>query len=1205
MNHLKNQAACVVALIALSASSAFTGRAAEVPADGLALWLKADTGLTLNGSAVSEWADQSGQSRNAAQTAPANQPTLVTTLLGKPGLRFDGINDFLTFNLPVNDLTGMSIFLVANSTLATGGGGSQAGDAAIFWNETAPWGTVYLSPFQNQVNVRFGTREVGNRHIHPRPAAIGADFSITTAIHSETVDSLYIDGQLAFEAGDKSPVLAGNRDIGNLGRGFNDNTYFAGDIAEVLVYTRAVSDTERQQIEQYLTTKYFSNALPLVNLTNPANNAVFTAPTDITISADASDAGGTISKVEFFRGNTKLGEDTSSPYSLTWSNVPPGSYTLTVKAIDNQGAFKTSAPVLISVNPSAGGGPTFTGMALWVKADAGVTLSGETVSEWADQSGQERHPVQAAAASQPALVTGAVGKPAIRFDGLNDFLTFNLPVNNLTGMTILLVANSRTVQAGGPFQAAILWNETAGWGTVYLSPFQNQVNFRFGTTQVGNSHDIPRPTPIGLDYSITAAMHNDTTDTLFIDGQMVFEAGDKSPALAGNRDGGSIGGGFNDTYFGGDIAEVLVYTRALSDIERRTVEQYLTTKYFSNKLPTVSITSPANNVSITAPVNITITADASDTDGAVSKVEFFQGNTKLGEDTSSPYSLTWNNVAAGNYSLTAKATDNGGAFRISSPINVTVSGTSPDSPPIAGLGLWLKADVGVVLNGSTISQWMDQSGQGRDAAQATAASQPTLAPGLVNGKPALVFDGIDDFLTFTLPVNELQDMTIFLVSACSEDIDVSFPFVARGALFWNETASWGTIVLSPFQSVVRWRFGVGQPQDLNELLFTRPTPLVNAFSTTVLVREGATTGTETLFVNSELALSVSEKTAPVGATRNEGNLGRGWDDNSYFPGSIAEVLVYTRALAETERQIVERYLKSKYFASSATPAGRQVLYKFQEGSGGTINDVSGTGAPLNLAVSNPSAVRWLQGGGLAVDSPVLIASADAATKVIESCKSSNEITIEAWITPANVTQAGPARVVSLSQDTLNRNFTLGQQAADYQTRLRTTDTGNNGSNPSVTAAGTVKTALSHVVYTRAASGEVKLYLDGVAQTISIDTITGDFSNWNSSMRLALANELTSDRPWLGELHLVAIYSRALAAVEVKQNFDKGLGTTAPPLKFNATSRDPVGNLVISWTGTGALEQADGVTGPWSPAPNQNNPQTVTPTAPARFFRLKK
>ena len=61
----------------------------------------------------------------------------------------------------------------------------------------------------------------------------------------------------------------------------------------------------------------------------------------------------------------------------------------------------------------------------------------------------------------------------------------------------------------------------------------------------------------------------------------------------------------------------------------------------------------------------------------------------------------------------------------------------------------------------------------------------------------------------------------------------------------------------------------------------------------------------------------------------------------------------------------------------------------------------------------------------------------------------------------------------------------------------------------------------------------------------------------------------------------------------------------PLLRFNPVSRNASGQLVISWTGTGALEQADVVTGPWSQAPNQNNPLTIAPAGRARFFRLKK
>jgi len=93
-----------------------------------------------------------------------------------------------------------------------------------------------------------------------------------------------------------------------------------------------------------------------------------------------------------------------------------------------------------------------------------------------------------------------------------------------------------------------------------------------------------------------------------------------------------------------------------------------------NQSPSVSITAPSGNT-FTAPASIPINANASDPDGSISKVDFYQGSTLLGSDASSPYSYTWNNVAAGSYSLTARATDNAGAVTTSAVVAVTVNGT--------------------------------------------------------------------------------------------------------------------------------------------------------------------------------------------------------------------------------------------------------------------------------------------------------------------------------------------------------------------------------------------------------------------------------------------------------------------------------------------------------------------------------------------------
>lgn len=91
------------------------------------------------------------------------------------------------------------------------------------------------------------------------------------------------------------------------------------------------------------------NQLPLVMITHPREGDVFTAPATVQISADASDNDGRITRVEFFNGTRKLGEDLSAPYSINWRNVTSGNYSLTVVATDNNTGSAISTPVHISV----------------------------------------------------------------------------------------------------------------------------------------------------------------------------------------------------------------------------------------------------------------------------------------------------------------------------------------------------------------------------------------------------------------------------------------------------------------------------------------------------------------------------------------------------------------------------------------------------------------------------------------------------------------------------------------------------------------------------------------------------------------------------------------------------------------------------------------------------------------------------------------
>lgn len=105
-----------------------------------------------------------------------------------------------------------------------------------------------------------------------------------------------------------------------------------------------------------------------------------------------------------------------------------------------------------------------------------------------------------------------------------------------------------------------------------------------------------------------------------------------------------------------------------------------------NLPPSVNISSPTKSTAFIAPATITIDASASDSDGTVVKVEFYNGTVKLGERTTTPWSFTWKEVSEGTYSITAAATDNSGSRTVSSSVNVVVEKAAPtvnQAPSIA------------------------------------------------------------------------------------------------------------------------------------------------------------------------------------------------------------------------------------------------------------------------------------------------------------------------------------------------------------------------------------------------------------------------------------------------------------------------------------------------------------------------------------------
>lgn len=94
-----------------------------------------------------------------------------------------------------------------------------------------------------------------------------------------------------------------------------------------------------------------------------------------------------------------------------------------------------------------------------------------------------------------------------------------------------------------------------------------------------------------------------------------------------------------------------------------------------NNPPFVQLTNPTNNAALAAGGSLTLTAAANDLDGTVTRVEFYQGTTQLGEDTDAPFTYDWNPLPAGLHVLTVRAIDDQGFESESAPVELFVHST--------------------------------------------------------------------------------------------------------------------------------------------------------------------------------------------------------------------------------------------------------------------------------------------------------------------------------------------------------------------------------------------------------------------------------------------------------------------------------------------------------------------------------------------------
>ncbi|HEY4106748.1 MAG TPA: hypothetical protein VGM44_22765 [Polyangiaceae bacterium] len=226
-----------------------------VPTLGLSLWLRADQGVTQKNNLVQEWLDQSGQHMDAIQSAANVQPTFKNDgLNGKPALDFDGMADFMKLPAGFADFSqGLSMFIVANATdgscasMLEMSNGSEVQDISL---------GLYQAAWQYEVEDDDAAGGVIDP-MNPRPALIAAIQSASGDVELRQNSNL-ID-QEQFTAAEV--VLRQDNFIGQTL--YASCGYFRGQISEILVYDRAVTDKEVLAIEGYLEDRWqISTAMP-------------------------------------------------------------------------------------------------------------------------------------------------------------------------------------------------------------------------------------------------------------------------------------------------------------------------------------------------------------------------------------------------------------------------------------------------------------------------------------------------------------------------------------------------------------------------------------------------------------------------------------------------------------------------------------------------------------------------------------------------------------------------------------------------------------------------------------------------------------------------------------------------------------------------------------------------------------------------------
>ena len=229
------------------------GSSPVIPPAGLSLWLKADAGVTLSGSDVTSWADQSGNGNNASSAA-GTRPTLVSnTLNSKPILRFNGTGQQMSLTSSIGGTEYTIVIVCKNNDNELG--------SMFLWTTDENYG-LYIGVLTDETF----NEDARNKFLLSEADAGGGGEGSVLAWSSASANNNFFIGTATQNGGGKAYLngAGGTNSLGtfsasnlfNLIGGYGFGYELDGDVAEIIAYNRVLTTPERQQVEQYLNSKY-------------------------------------------------------------------------------------------------------------------------------------------------------------------------------------------------------------------------------------------------------------------------------------------------------------------------------------------------------------------------------------------------------------------------------------------------------------------------------------------------------------------------------------------------------------------------------------------------------------------------------------------------------------------------------------------------------------------------------------------------------------------------------------------------------------------------------------------------------------------------------------------------------------------------------------------------------------------------------------